>query len=60
METEDGAHVHNAIFPTKNKYSLFMNNAKYSFRNKVERIIPSEVRETRTDKYPMVSLPGIN
>ena len=27
---------------------------------KVERIIPSEVRETRTDKYPMISLPGIN
>jgi len=27
---------------------------------KVERIIPSEVRETRTEKYPIVSLPGIN
>ena len=32
METKNGAHVHNAIFPTMNKYSLFMNNAKYSFR----------------------------
>ena len=32
METKNGARVHNAIFPTMNKYSLFMNNAKYSFR----------------------------
>ena len=48
METEDGAHVHNAIFPTMRR-----NNAKYSFR-KESRIIPSEVRETRIDKYPIV------
>jgi len=27
---------------------------------KEEIIIPSEVRETRTGKYPMISFPGIN
>jgi len=58
MDTDNGIHVHNGIFLNHKEVG---NNAKSSFRKEsIEMIIPSEVRETRKDKYHMISFLGIN
>ena len=51
MDTDNGVHVHSGILLNHKEVE---NNASPASGKKIEMIIPSEVRETRTDKYHMI------
>ena len=51
MDTDNGVHVHSGIFINHKEVE---NNASPASGKKIEMIIPSEVRETRKDKYHMI------
>ena len=60
METKNGAQAHNAVFPTVNKHSWFMNNAESSFRKESRENHP---KWSKGDKDRQVSygiILGIN